>query len=75
MRRLKFAKFVVKKRYVSKNIEQLVDEKRAERRKELAEREKRDRKEQEKVMMEQKKIENMNDTLQFFQGSYRPLIR
>lgn len=72
---MKFAKFVVTKRYVSKNIEQLVDEKRAERRKERAEREKRDRKEQEKVLMEQKKIENMNDTLQFFQGSYRPLIR
>ena len=52
MRRLKFAKFVLTKKYVNKTIEALVEEKRTERRKERAEKEKRQLKEQEKAIQE-----------------------
>lgn len=33
------------------------------------------KKEYERQMLEKQKVENMKDTLQFFQSSYRPLIK
>lgn len=75
MRRLKFAKFKLTKKYTSKSIEVLVDEKREVKRRERQEQQRESRKEQEKQVKEKERLEQMTDTMQYFTSSYRPLIR
>jgi hypothetical protein len=75
MRRLKFAKFSLTKTYTSKSIESLVEEKREIKKRERIEQQRRARKDMESQQLLKHKVENMNDTLQYFTGNYRPLIR
>jgi hypothetical protein len=65
MRRLKFAKFVLTKSYVGSSLQQLVNEKRKERRKARVD-----------LKQQVDTHARMQDTMQYFtQNAYRPLVR